>query len=130
MSGGKLAQQRSRDRTLAVAPQDGGLRPARANKLQPHPAPGRAMWLVMNSLPFGTVDDVKAPDPAVLPQPHLPHPTVGAVGPGRWSVLERLETCSPLMSLCVTADDVLEHQGAVIPEQERQVPSPQLQHRR
>lgn len=88
------------------------------------------MWLVMNSLPFGTVGDVKAPDPAVLSSLIFPIATVGAVGPGRWSIVERLETCLPLMSLYVTADDVLGHQGAVIPEQERKVPSPQLQHRR
>lgn len=130
MSGGKTAQQRSRGRTLVLAPLDGGLRPARATKLPPHPAPERAMRLVMNFLPFGTVGDVKAPDPAVLSSLIFPVANVGAVGPGRWSVLERLETWSPLMFLCVIANDVLGHQGAVIPEQGRKVPSPQLQHRR
>lgn len=71
-----MAQQRSGGKTLVLAPQDGGLRPARANKLPPHPASGRALWLVMNSLPFGTAGDVKAPDPAVLSSLIFPIATV------------------------------------------------------
>lgn len=88
------------------------------------------MWLVMSSLPFGVVSEAKAPDPAVPSTLIFPITTVGAIGPARQNILERLETCPTLIAFRVPAADPLGHRGAVIPEQERRGPSPQHQHRK
>lgn len=67
------------------------------------------MWLVMNSLPFWVVNEAKAPDPAVPSTLIFPITTVGAIGPARQNIPERLETCSPLIAVHVLAGDLLGH---------------------
>lgn len=67
------------------------------------------MWLVMSYLPFWVVGEAKAPDPAVHSTLIFPITTVGAIGPARQNILERLETCSPPIAFCVPAGDPLGH---------------------
>lgn len=123
MRGRKMNQQRDWGRT-----QDSRPRPTLVNKLPPYIAPGRKLWLVMNSLPFRVVDEAKAQYSAIFSTFRFSITPIGAIGLERQNILERLDTCSSLISFHVPADDVLGHQGAVIPEQERKMPSPQLQH--
>lgn len=52
-------------------------------------------------MPFRVVGEAKAPDIAVPFTLIFPIITVGAIDPVRQNILERLETCSPLIAFCV-----------------------------